>query len=61
MKHERWERLQRESEALQAWARKPIKTEQEQLKEAWDELQAVPSYVEQQAQAWAAELNLEVA
>lgn len=31
------------------------------LQQAWNELQAVPSYVEQQAKAWAAELNIEIA
>jgi hypothetical protein len=34
--------------------------EQEILEQAWRDLQAVPSYVEQQARAWAAELGLEV-
>ncbi len=34
--------------------------EQRELQRFWEALQAVPSYVEQQARAWAAALNLEV-
>jgi hypothetical protein len=37
-----------------------FRTEQEKIEEAWRDLQAVPSYVEQQAAAWAAELALPI-
>ena len=32
----------------------------EALQQAWNELQAIPSYVEQQAKAWSQELDLEI-
>ncbi len=38
----------------------PEPTDQEVLEMVWSDLQAVPSYVEQQAAAWAAELALPI-